>query len=170
MRGFEGWGRHLCGGSGTGAREHVALTHPSNLREIRARIVTASSIGSDGHESRSSGTRRPNALGLEHAAITQQRIENAREATGESDDGHLFAAARGDAQSPGPQRLGFQWVSAEDRDRGLNQEPAGARVTGLGDRPAALRLPGAVLAGHEAELGVAVLPGAGALRTADSPA
>jgi hypothetical protein len=42
-----------------------------------------------------------NALGLEHAAIPQQRIEDAGEATGEGDDGHLFPAARGDAQGPG---------------------------------------------------------------------
>src|SRR5215475_13474790 len=34
-----------------------------------------------------------------------------------------------------------------------NEEPAGARVAGLGDRAPALRLAGAVLAGHEAEVG-----------------
>ena len=39
-----------------------------------------------------------NALGLERAAIAQQRIEDAGEAAGEVDDGHLFAAARRDAQ------------------------------------------------------------------------
>jgi hypothetical protein len=50
----------------------------------------------------------PNALGLEHAAISQQRIEDAGEAAGEGDDGHLFAAARGDAQGPGPQLLGLR--------------------------------------------------------------
>ena len=47
----------------------------------------------------------PNALGLEHAAISQQRIEDAGEATGEGDHGHRFPTARGDAQGPGPQRL-----------------------------------------------------------------
>jgi len=36
-------------------------------------------------------------LGLEDAAITEQRIEDAGEAPGERDDGDLFAAARGDA-------------------------------------------------------------------------
>jgi hypothetical protein len=49
--------------------------------------------------------RRPNALGLEHAAIPQQGIEDAGEATGEGDHGHLFSRARGDAHSPGPQLL-----------------------------------------------------------------
>jgi hypothetical protein len=44
------------------------------------------------------GTRRPDVLGLEHAAIPQERIEDAGEATGEGNHGHLFAAARGDAQ------------------------------------------------------------------------
>jgi hypothetical protein len=44
-------------------------------------------------------------------------------------------------------------AAAEDRDGGLNQEPAGARVAGLGDRAAPLRLARAVLAGHEAEVG-----------------
>jgi hypothetical protein len=34
----------------------------------------------------------PNALGLEHAAISQQRIEDAGEATGEGGHGHLFRA------------------------------------------------------------------------------
>ena len=43
--------------------------------------------------------------GREHAAIAQQRIEDAGEAPGEGDDGDLFAAARGDAQGAGPQVL-----------------------------------------------------------------
>jgi hypothetical protein len=45
----------------------------------------------------------PTALGLEHAAIAQQRIEDAGEATGEGDDGHLFPAASGPAGA-GPER------------------------------------------------------------------
>ena len=61
-------------------------------------------------------------LGLEHAAIPQQRIEDAGEATGEGDHGHLFPPARGDAQSAGPQRLRLRRTAAEDRDGGLNQE------------------------------------------------
>jgi hypothetical protein len=59
-------------------------------------------------------------LRFEHAAIPQQRIEDAGEATGEGDHGHLFAAARGDAQGPGPQRRGLRRAPAQDGDRGLN--------------------------------------------------
>src|SRR5512132_1868953 len=95
----------------------------------------------------------PNALGLEHAAIAQQRIEDAGEATGEGDDGHLLPTAGGDAQGPGPQVLRLRRATTEDRDRGLNQQPTGARVAGLGDGTAALCLARAVLAGHEAEVG-----------------
>ncbi len=49
----------------------------------------------------------PNALGLEHGAIAQQRIEDAGEATGEGDHGHLFPAARRDAH--GPVRRSSAW-------------------------------------------------------------
>jgi hypothetical protein len=59
---------------------------------------------------------------VEHAAIAQQRIEDAGEATGEGDDGDVFPAARGEAQGPGPQVLRLRRVTTEDRDRGLNQE------------------------------------------------
>jgi hypothetical protein len=52
-----------------------------------------------------------------------------------------------------PQFLGLRRVPAKDGDRGLNQEPAGARVAGIGDGAAALGFAGAVLAGHEAEIG-----------------
>ena len=62
----------------------------------------------------------PNALGLEHAAIAQQRIEDAGEATGERDNGDLFSTARGDAHGPGPQFLRLGRAAAEDRDGGLN--------------------------------------------------
>ena len=84
-----------------------------------------------------------NGLGLEHAAIAQQRIEDAGEPAGEGDDGHLFPAARRDAQGPGPQFLCLRRVTTADRGSGLNQEPAGARVAGLGDgamRPALRRV------------------------------
>ena len=67
----------------------------------------------------------PNALRLEHAAITQQRIEDAGEATGEGDHGHLFPSARGDAKGPGSQLLRLRRTAAEDRDGGLNQELSG---------------------------------------------
>ena len=73
--------------------------------------------------------------------------------TGEGADGDVFVAARGDTQGTGSQLLRLRRVSAEDRDGGLNQEPAGVRVAGLGDRVAVLRVAGAVLAGHEAEVG-----------------
>jgi len=109
----------------------------------------------------------PNALGLEHAAIAQQRIEDAGQAPGEGDHGHLFSAARGDAQGPGPQLLRLRRAAAEDRDGGLNQEPAGARVAGLGDRAPALRLARAVLAGHEAEVGFELMRVAPELGTID---
>jgi hypothetical protein len=59
---------------------------------------------------------------LEHTAIAQQRIEDAGEATGEGDHGHLFSPARGDAQGPGSQLLRLRRAAAEDRDGGLNQE------------------------------------------------
>jgi hypothetical protein len=38
--------------------------------------------------------------GLEDAAIAEQGIEDAGEATGERDDGDVFPAARGDTQGP----------------------------------------------------------------------
>ena len=54
---------------------------------------------------------------------------------------------------PGPQFLRLRRAAAEDRDGSLNQEPASARVAGLGDRAPPLCLARAVLAGHEAEVG-----------------
>jgi hypothetical protein len=123
MRGFEGWGRHLRGGPATAAKQHVALTHPANLREIRARIVRASSTGLRVHEGSRRGPRSPNVPGLEDAAIAEQRIEDAGEATGEGDDGDVFPAARGDAQGPGSQLFRLRRATTEDRDRGLNQQP-----------------------------------------------
>ena len=145
-----------------------ALTHPSNLREIRARIVRASSTtGSHVHEGGRRVPRRPNVLALEHAAIAQQRLEDAGEAPGEGDHGHLFPTACGDAQRPGPQLVRLRRAAAEDRDGGLNQEPAGARVAGLGDGAAALRLARAVLAGHETEIGFELMRVAEALGIVD---
>ena len=98
-------GRPLRSGPATAAKATFALTHPTNLRETRARIVRASltrSHARGGDRSRSGTTRRPNALGLEHATIPEQRIEDAGEAPAEGDDGHLFAAACGDTQGPNP--------------------------------------------------------------------
>src|SRR6266850_2524262 len=95
-RGFEGWGRHLRGGPATAAKATCALTHPSNLRETGAHIIRTSATRSHSHGGCRRKTRMPNALGLEHAAIPQQRIEDPGKAAGEGDDGHLFPAARGD--------------------------------------------------------------------------
>jgi hypothetical protein len=51
-------------------------------------MVRASSTGSHVHEGSRRGTRWPNVLRLEHAAIAKQRVEDAGEASGEGDDGH----------------------------------------------------------------------------------
>jgi hypothetical protein len=63
-------------------------------------------------------TRRPNALGLEDAAIAQQRIEDAGEATGEGDHGHRFsrgarrcAGSRSAAAPPAAGGGGESWGS-----------------------------------------------------------
>jgi len=40
MRGVEGWGRHLRDGSATAARQHFALTHPSNLRKTVGVVIS----------------------------------------------------------------------------------------------------------------------------------
>jgi len=86
----------------------------------------------------------PNAVGREHAAIVQQRIEDAGEAPGEGDDGELFAAAGGDAQGQ------VQSSSACDGRR--------RRI-----ETAALGLAGAALAGHEAKGGFELMGVAEAL-------
>ena len=52
--------------------------------------------------------------------IAQERIEDAGEATGERDHGHLSPPARGNAQGPGSQFLRLRRAAAEDRDGGLN--------------------------------------------------
>ena len=119
----KGGGAILRSGPATAAKSTFALTHPSNLRETRARIVRAASTRSHARGGGfSRGTvRMPNALGLEHAAIAQQRIEDAGEATGERDHGDLFPPACGDAQGPGPQFLRLRLAATEDRDGGLNQ-------------------------------------------------
>jgi hypothetical protein len=87
----------------------------------------------------------------EHAPIAEQRIENASQAAGESDDGDVCAAARGDVEGPRPEGLRLRRPAAEDGDRGVNQEPAHAGVASLGDPAPALTLPRAELAGHQAQ-------------------
>ena len=61
------------------------------------RVASGSHAHGGGGSSRGTA-RRPNALGLQHAAIPQQGIEDAGEATGEGDHGDLFSTTRGDAQ------------------------------------------------------------------------
>jgi hypothetical protein len=72
-----------------------------------------------------------NALGLEHAAVAQEGLEDAGEAAGEGDDGDLFPAARGDAQDPCAQCLGVGRTAAEDGDGGLKSGASGC----ASDRP-----------------------------------
>src|SRR5262245_58350832 len=79
---------------------------------------------------------------LKHAAVTQERIEDAGEAAGESDNGDVLAAAGRDVQGPGVEGLGLGGATAEDGDRGLNEQPAGAARPGLGDGAAAPRVAG----------------------------
>jgi hypothetical protein len=123
MRGFEGWGRHLRDGLATAARQHCALTHPSNLdhRPHRRGVV-------DG-VTRSRGRPPEDAdaehmLGLEDAAIAQPRIEDTGKAAGEGDDGHLFTAARGDAQGPGPQLHGLIFAPGVGEELGAVADEA----------------------------------------------
>ncbi len=84
---------------------------------------------------------------------SEEGVQNASQAAGEGYDGDLFPTARRDASGPGLQLLRLRGATAEDRDGGLNQEPAGARMGGLGDGASALGLARAVLARHEAEVG-----------------
>lgn len=90
-RGFEGWGRHLCDGPATAATDGLALTHPPNLRAPRTLTVRSShSRGNRGDRS-----RRLRGAGPVHAAIPEERIEDARQPAGKRDDGDLRAAAAG---------------------------------------------------------------------------
>src|SRR6266436_3925770 len=156
MRGFEGWGRHLSSGPAAAAKATFALTHPSNLRETTR--LTTSSPSSQSHRpsrvQRGDGVRQGRgAAGRIHCVIPEERIENAGQAAGQCDDGDVLAPARGDAPGPGPERLSRGGPAAQDRERGLNEQPAHAGVPGFGDGAAALRVARAGLAGHEAEIG-----------------
>ena len=64
--------------------------------------------------------------GLEDRAIAEECIEDSGQVASERDDGDLLAAAGGDAERPGAERLGRGRPAAEDGDGGLNQEPARA--------------------------------------------
>src|SRR5712691_3079753 len=156
MRGFEGWGRHLSSGPAAAAKATFALTPPSNLRET-TRLTTSSPSSQSPRPlrvQRGDGDRQGRgAAGCIHRPIPEERIENAGQAAGQRDDGDVLAATCSDAQGPGPERLSRGGPAAEDREGGLNEQPAHARVPGLSDGAAALRLARAVLAGHEAEIG-----------------
>src|SRR5215831_20156714 len=56
-----------------------------------------------------------------------------------------------DAQGPGAERVGLGRVATENGDGGLDEEPARAAGAGFGDGAATLGVPGAALAGDEAE-------------------
>ena len=94
--------------------------------------------------------RRPGdpdgAAWLEHAAVAQERIEDACQATGERDDGDVLAATGRDAQGPDLERVGLGRAAADNGDGGLDEQPARAAGTGLGDGAAALSVAGAELA------------------------
>ena len=68
------------------------------------------------------GRRR--GAGRIHRAVPEERIENAGQAAGERDDGDVLASAGGDAQGPRPEGLGRGGPAAQDRDRGLDEQPA----------------------------------------------
>ena len=103
------------------------------------------------------------AAGLEDAAVAQEGIEDAGEAPGEGDDGDVLAAAGGEAQGPGPERLGVGRATAEDGDGGLDEEPARAAGADIGDGAAALRVTGAGLARDQAEVSLDLMRVAEAL-------
>src|SRR5262245_23648757 len=69
------------------------------------------------------------------------------------------AQVRRDSVSEGP--------TAENREGGLDEQPARAAGTGLGDAAAALGLAGDVLAGHEAKVGFELMRVAEALGVID---
>jgi len=92
------------------------------------------------------------ALWVEHTLIAEQGIEDAGQAAGEGDDGDGLATARRDVEGPRPEGLGLGRSAPEDGDRGLNQEPAHASLASLGNGAAALTLPGAEFARHQAEV------------------
>ncbi len=108
---------------------------------------------SDSRGDRGRGFGPGGASWVEHAPVSEQRVEDAGQAPGEGDGGNVLAAARGDVEGPRAEGLSLRRPPPEDGDRGLNQEPARAGVAGLGDPPAPLALPRAELARHQAEVG-----------------
>ena len=118
MRGFEGWRRHLRSGRAAAAKPTFALIHPSNLREtIRLTTPSSSSLSSPSQSQspvrwfsrmkRGDGVGQGcGAAGRIHRAVPEERVEDAGQAAGERHDGDVLAAARGDAQGPGPRSRG----------------------------------------------------------------
>ena len=85
--------------------------------------------GHGGRRRRSAASAR--GAWLKHAAVAQDRIEDAGQAAGEGDDGDVLAAAGRDVRGPGVERLGLGGATAEDGDSGLDEEPARAARAGL---------------------------------------
>ena len=71
--GFEGWGHHLRGGPATRAKQHFALTHPSNLRENRM-CTGVRSRHSRGKSDARARMMRPGA-GRVHGPIPEERLD-----------------------------------------------------------------------------------------------
>src|SRR6266545_3179449 len=78
QEGIRGWGRHLRGGPWTAAKQHFALTHPTNLRETWILTTAGYSPRSDGpgaHVGRSGDRARMmrSGAGLVHGPIPEER-------------------------------------------------------------------------------------------------
>ena len=123
-------------------REILAMTSPQARRLCSRPSVAGPDRGGDAD----------GAAGPVHAVIAQERIEDAGEATGEGDDGDVLATTGRDAQGPGAERLGLGRLATKNGDGGLDEEPARAAGAGFGDGAGTLGVPGAALAGAEAEV------------------
>ena len=125
MRGVEGWGRHLCGGSATAAQATFALTHPANPGEIALIIASAARSGRDGLRHGVGGA----AARLVDCCVAQEREEDSGEPAREGHDGNPLAPSHRDPCGPVPQVRRARIVEAEHRDGGLDQQPANARAS-----------------------------------------
>src|SRR5712691_7176418 len=149
--GIRGWGRHLRSDPGTAVKPTFALTHPIEP----ARDSGTHRVVFDRSDREGGGVHRQWASAWrEDRAIAEQRIEDPGQAAGEGDDRDVLPAAGRNAEGPGPERLGLGGPAPENRDGRLDEQPARAAGAGLGDGTAALRVARAVLARHEAEIGL----------------